>query len=48
MDIKSAKKNGAKKPKRARALQKPTRLELKELQARLIRCCPWLADPEKP
>ena len=48
MDIKTTKKNGGKKPKRARTLQKPTRLKLKELQARLIRCSPWLADPEKP
>ena len=35
MDIKTTKKNGGKKPKRVRTLQKPTRLELKQLQARL-------------
>jgi hypothetical protein len=28
--------------------QKLTLQELKELQARLVRCSPWLADPEKP
>jgi hypothetical protein len=28
--------------------QRLTRQRLKELQARLIRCSPWLADPEKP
>jgi hypothetical protein len=30
------------------ATQRLTRQALKELQARLIRCSPWLADPKKP
>jgi hypothetical protein len=42
------KKNGRKRPKRIPAAEKLTRQELKQMQARLLRCNPWLADPEQP
>jgi hypothetical protein len=48
MGGKTTKGNGRKKPKRIPAAEKLTRRALKQMQARLVRCNPWLADPEQP